>query len=149
MLPVVKLEKASVQVHVRQLRVLPHTFGTLTQMKVCVVVQSAMRMVLTTICAAMLVQLARPFSALTAGLRTRVLLRHCVLVRPVTRVVLTTICAATRTSIVLVLGLRAVLTAVTRFLQLLLLSRGMAVLARCSTVQRCLAIMVRANVRAQ
>ena len=41
-----------------------------------------------------LVQLARPFSALTAGLRTRVLLRHCVLVRPVTQVVLTTICAA-------------------------------------------------------
>ena len=77
MLPVVKLEKASVQVHVRQLRVLPHTFGTLTQMKVCVVVQSAMRMVLTTICAAMLVQLARLWCAhqilmsLTAWRQTR------------------------------------------------------------------------------
>ena len=55
-----------------------------------------------------LVQLARPFSALTAGLRTRVLLRHCVLVRPVTRVVPTTICAVrSQTLIVLVLGLNA------------------------------------------
>eukprot|EP01043_Picozoa_sp_COSAG02_P130825 COSAG02_NODE_68546_length_238_cov_20.273381_1_plen_48_part_01 len=48
-----------------------------------------MRKVLTTICAATLVQLARRFSVLTDGWPIRVLLRHCVLARSAMRGALT------------------------------------------------------------
>jgi hypothetical protein len=98
LLPVAQLGKASVRVHARQLPVLSHTFEILTQLKACVAVPSAMRKVLTTICAATLVQLARRFSVLTDGWPILVLLRHCVLARRAMRGALTTLCAAMKSS---------------------------------------------------